>query len=229
MVQFNLLPDVKLEYVRARRTQRVVMAFSVLLSAIALVIFIFLLLFVNVAQKKTLSDLDKDIKSSSSKLTGTKDLNQILTVQNQLNSLPALNAQKPATARLFDYVKELTPTNAFINKLDIDYTQNTAILTGTADAIDTVNTFVDTLKFTSYTAQDTSGNKTTAKAFSDVVLSAFNRDSKEATYTITLSFDPVIFNTTDTVKLTVPDIISTRSAIDQPKALFQAAPSGSNQ
>jgi hypothetical protein len=229
MVQFNLLPDVKLEYVRARRTQRVVMAFSVLLSAIALVIFVALLLLVNVAQKKNLSDLDKDIKTSSKKLTDTPELNQILTVQNQLNSLPGLDAQKPATGRLFGYVKQLTPTNAFINKLDVDYTQNTAIFTGTADAIDTVNTFVDTLKFTNYTAQDTSGNKKTAKAFSDVVLSAFNRDSHQATYTITLTFDPLIFDTTNTVKLTVPDTISTRSVIDQPKALFQAAPSGSNQ
>lgn len=226
MVQFNLLPDVKLEYVRARRTKRVVMAFAGLLTAAALTIFILLLLFVDVAQKKNLSNLDKDIKTYSSQLKNTADLNQILTVQNQLNSLPTLDNQKPATARLFGYIKQLTPTNAFINKLDMDYTQDTMTISGTADSIDTINTFVDTLKFTTYNAQASDGTKTTAKAFSNVVLSSFNRDNSQATYAISLNFDPVIFDNTNTTTLTVPNIISTRSEVNQPKALFQAAPNG---
>lgn len=231
MVQFNLLPDVKLEYVRARRTKRIVMVFAVLASVVALVIFVGLLLLVDVAQKKNLSDLDRDINSSSSKLTRTPDLNQILTVQNQLNSLPSLDAQKPATTRLFDYVEKVTPSNVFINKLDIDYSQHTIAITGTADAIDTVNTFVDTLKFTTYTATSSNGQKTEAvNAFSSVVLTNFGRDNQGANYTINLNFDPIIFDNTYTdVALTVPDKISTRSVVDQPKPLFQAAPSVNNQ
>lgn len=229
MVQFNLLPDVKLEYVRARRVKRIVMAFAVLATSVSLAIFIVLLLLVDVVQKHSLSNLDKDTKLYSAQLTGTTDLNQILTVQNQLNSLPALDSQKPATARLFGYVKQLTPVNAFINRLDIDYTQNTISISGTADTIDTINTFVDTLKFTTYNVQASDGTKTTAKAFSNVVLSSFSRDNSQAAYSINFSFDPIIFDNTNTTTLTVPNIISTRSEVNQPNVLFQAAPSATNK
>lgn len=224
MLQLNLLPDVKQEYVHAYRTKRIVMAIAVLLSAVSFLVFVILLVIVDVVQKRDLNNLDKDIKLSSSQLKATPDLNQILTVQNQLNSLPALNSKKPATSRLFGYVQQLTPTNAVINKLDIDYSLYTVTLTGTADSADTINTFVDTLKFTSYNAQASDGTKTTAKAFSNVVLSLFNRNNTQATYTIALSFDPLIFDNTNTTTLTVPNIISTRSEVNQPKALFQAAP-----
>jgi len=53
------------------------------------------------------------------------------------------------------------------------------------------------------------------------VLTNFSRDKKGATYTITTSFDPVIFSEASDVALTVPNIISTRSAVEQPTALFQ--------
>lgn len=226
MVQLNLLPDIKLEYVRARRTQRLVAAISILASTVMLAIFIVLLLFVDVAQKKNLSDLDKDIKKYSTQLTSTPDLNRILTVQNQLNSLPNLDSQKPTASRLFDYLTQLTPDQASINNLQADYTQNTMTITGTADSLDIVNTYVDTLKFTKYQIK---GNTDQPKAFSNVVLSSFNRDSHEATYTITLTFDPAIFSVTNEVTLTVPHIITTRSEIDKPKDLFTAKPTGGNQ
>lgn len=223
MVQLNLLPDIKLEYVRARRVQRLVAAISILASVVALAIFVVLLLFVDVAQKKNLSDLDKDIKKYSSQLTGTSDLNRILTVQNQLDSLPGLDSQKPMASRLFDYLTQLTPNQASISNLQVDYTQNTMTVTGTADSLDIVNTYVDTLKFTRYQIK---GNTDSPKAFSNVVLSAFNRDSNEATYTITFDFDPAIFSVANDVTLTVPHIITTRSEIDKPKDLFTQSTTG---
>ena len=220
-MQLNLLPDIKLEYVKARRTQRLVISGAILLSAISLVIFILLLLFVRVAQEKSLRDVNKDIKTSTATLKAIPDLNKILTVQNQLNSLPSINQQKPAVSRLAGDILKLTPKNAYINRLNVDYTQKIATLTGTADTIDTVNTFADTLKFTTY---NSSTIKTPTKAFSNVVLSAFGRDSKQASYTITLSFDPEIFNITDnTINLTVPNQVTTRSTLEQPTDLFQAS------
>ena len=221
MIQLNLLPDIKQEFVRVHRTKRLVMAFSILLTSISLIIFVVLLLVVDVAQKKDLSNIDKDISSFSSQLKRTTNLNQILTVQNQLKSLPALNAQKPATSRLFGYINQLTPIKVDITNLDVDYTLFKITINGNADSADTINTFVDTLKFTTYTVTDSTGNKITAKAFTNVVLSSFNRTTAQSTYSISLNFDPLIFNNTNTATLTVPNIISTRSEVNQPKALFQ--------
>jgi hypothetical protein len=42
------------------------------------------------------------------------------------------------------------------------------------------------------------------KAFSEVVLSQFGRDDKEATFTISLKFDPIIFSDKNKVNLLVP-------------------------
>lgn len=221
MIQLNLLPEIKQEFVRARRTKRLVTALSVLLTSISLIIFVVLLLIVDVVQKQNLSNIDKDIKTYSSQLRGTANLNQILTVQNQLKSLPALNAQKPATSRLFGYINQLTPVKVNITNLEVDYTLYKITITGNADSADTINTFVDTLKFTTYNAQATDKTKTTAKAFSNVVLSSFSRTTSQVTYSIDLNYDPIIFDNTNTTSLTVPNIISTRSEVDQPKALFQ--------
>lgn len=221
MVQLNLLPEIKQEFVRARRTKRLVTAFSILLTSISLIIFVVLLLVVDVAQKTNLSNIDKDISTYSSQLRGTANLNQILTVQNQLKSLPALNAQKPATSRLFGYINQLTPVKVNITNLEVDYTAYKITITGNADSADTINTFVDTLKFTTYNAQASDKTKTTAKAFSNVVLSSFSRTTSQVTYSIDLNYDPIIFDNTNTTSLTVPNIISTRSEVDQPKALFQ--------
>ena len=221
MVQLNLLPDIKQEFVKARRLKRLVMAVSIIATAIALIVFIVLLLTVDVIQKANLSNIDKDIATYSAKLKAIPDLNQILTVQNQLNSLPALNAQKPATLRLFGYINQLTPAKVNITSLIIDYKLYKVTISGTADTADTINTFVDTLKFTTYNAQASNGVKSTAKAFSSVVLTSFNRNTTQSVYTIDFTFDPLIFDNTNTVTLTVPNIISTRSEVNQPKALFQ--------
>lgn len=221
MVQLNLLPDIKQEFVKARRMKRLVMAISVLLATISLIIFIVLVLIVNVVQKTDISNIDKDIKKFTSQLKSTDNLNQILTVQNQLNSLPALNAQKPATSRLFGYIKQVTPNNVNITSLDIDYALYTVTLTGIADSADTINTFVDTLKFTTYNIVASDSTKSSAKAFSNVVLTSFDRTKTQATYTVTFAFNSIIFDNTNDTTLIVPNIISTRSEVDKPKALFQ--------
>lgn len=224
MIQFNLLPDVKLQYLKAARTRRLIMSISTLASAVALVLLALLLLDVKVAQEHHLKTLNDNITSNSKKIQKISQLNKILTVQNQLDSLAGLHASKPAATRLFDYLTETTPVNADINNMTTDYTQKTVSITGTADALSTVNQYVDTLKFTTYKAVDSQGNKTKGNAFSNVVLSAFGRTDTKTTYTITLNYNDPMFDITQTVSLVVPSLVTTRSELDKPNALFTPAP-----
>lgn len=229
MIQFNLLPDVKLEYLKAQRTKRLVVSVSVLAGAAALALLLILLVVVDGLQKKNIHDLSADITSSSAKLRATPNLSKILTVQNQLGALTKLHDQKPSATRLFDFLGQMTPANVTISKLDADFTQNTLSISGAAPSLDEVNTFTDTLKFTTYQA----GSATGAKAFSSVVLSTFSRNDKDASYTITLAFDPAIFSNATDVQLTVPNIVTTRSTVEQPTDLFKnnpaPSPSGGNR
>jgi Tfp pilus assembly protein PilN len=226
MIQLNLLPDVKLEYIKSERSRRLVLSVSFLVAAASIVLLL-LLLSVSGLQKKHLNDLTKDIKQQSAKLQKKPQISKILTVQNQLESLTALHAQEPAAGRLFDYLNQVTPANVNITELKADFTQQTISITGTADSLSNVNKYIDTLKYTTFTTQEDSKSR---PAFSNIVLSSFSLDSgsqdpsQAAKYTITLAYDPVIFDITQKVKLSVPSVTSTRLSVDQPTDLFKPAP-----
>lgn len=201
MVQFNLLPNVKVEYVKTQRTKRLLTLISFVVSIAGLAVLLLSIVTVDVVQKKSLHDLNADVAKYSGQLKSVPDLNKILTVQNQLGTLTALHDQKPVTSRLFTYISQITPAQASLNKLTMDFTANTLIIGGTAPSLDVVSTYTDTLKSTTY---KTKGSSVSTHAFSSVVLSTFGRDDTGASFTITLSFDPIIFNTNDDVTLTVP-------------------------
>ncbi|MBP7775229.1 MAG: hypothetical protein WAW63_00535 [Candidatus Saccharimonadales bacterium] len=234
MVQLNLLPDIKLEFVKARRTKYLMTFISLVVGGISLAVFLFAFFFVNVVQKKSLSDLDGDIKTYHTKLKGFKSLDKILTVQSQLNTLTKLHVQKPVATRLLSYISQVTPAQASLDKLDIDFAVQTISISGKADNLDTVSIYTDTLKGTRYrqskpaasleqgkdlcpnldgeqtiipenTVVDSEGNCVSAKrAFSEVVLKSFKRDEKGANFTITLKYDPALFDVSYDTNLLVP-------------------------
>ncbi len=222
MIQFNLLPDVKLEYVKAQRMKRTVITASLITTAASFGIFLLLALTVYVVQRKSLSDLNGDIKQYSTELKNTKDLNKILTIQNQLGALGGLHDRKAVVSRNFSLMQQVTPADVTINELTTDYEQGTIVITGQAPGLNRVNTFTDTLKFATFVTPETQQEK----AFSNVVLSQFNRNATDTTYTITTSFNPALFSSVDQITLNVPRTITTRSVVEQPASLFQAPADG---
>lgn len=238
MIQFNLLPDVKLEYIKATYRKRIITLFCFITAGAFLAVFILMFLFVRVNQTSHLKDLDSDINSNVKKLRENPDLDKILTIQNQLNSLPNLHDQKVMSSRLFKYLAQVTPSQATVTDLDIDFDAKTVLLKGRADSTLTVNKFVDTLKFTEFKLEGEEGVQD--KAFSSVVLQNFTIDNKESnqasgdgtSYEIAFSYNDVIFKNTakegsavaNGVTLTVPKIITTRSETQKPANLFQPSP-----
>jgi Tfp pilus assembly protein PilN len=208
MVQFNLLPDVKLEFVKAHRLKHMVIVISLIAGSAALVLFMITFLWVNVAQKKNIHDLNNDIKKYSTELRNVKDLDKILTVQNQLRTLPDLHEKKPIASRLFDYLAQVTPSQAGLSHVMVDFEASTINITGNTPNLDTVKTYTDTLKATKY-SQDGVDEE---KAFKDVVMSSFSRDDRGASFTINATFDPLIFDGTQKVALVVPSGISTNQS-----------------
>jgi Tfp pilus assembly protein PilN len=240
MAQFNLLPDVKLQYIKTQRVKRTVGVLSILVAGGLLAIFILLLLYVRVAQKQHINALTDDINAAAATLQEKPDLDKVLTIQNQLNSLPALHEQKIISSRLADYLAKLTPNKATISNVEVDFEANTMLLQGNADALRTVNKFIDTIKFTKY--KTNTSDAVAANGFSEVVLQNFTvstaaegvASEAPATYEIALVFDPIIFaglkedQKADPAKpdvvLQVPKIISTRSEVETPNELFVPQP-----
>jgi Tfp pilus assembly protein PilN len=214
MIQFNLLPDIKVQYIKARKAKRMIIVISIL-SVIVSVGLLIIMVSATAYQKHRISDYNKQIASAESTLQGTTDLAKILTIQNQLHSLPALYAQRPVTSRLFDYVQQTTPSKVSITHLVVDFDANTINVEGTADSLASINTYVDTVKFTTYSVKDVTGSK---NAFTSVVLSTFSRDSKTAAFKVTYSYDVAIFDASKDVTLNVPKTTTTRSETELPGA-----------
>ena len=219
MVQFNLLPSVKVEYIRARRQKRLVTlaCFTVSIASIAVVLLLSSVVFVG--QNLRLKSLDKTIKADAAELKAKPDINKVLTIQNQLKAIDQLHDEKPEAGRVFGYLQKVTPSKITIETLTVDFIEPTMTFTGQAPSLEEVNKFVDSLKFTTITRE---GDETTPKAFSQVVLTAFGRDAKGASFSIELNYDPTIFSSQETaLQLTVPAITSTRSETERPTDLFK--------
>lgn len=230
MIQFNLLPDVKLEYIKTKRTKHLVLVTAMAVSGVALAITIILFMAVSVYQKDRISDLSRDIKTNTTDLKKIPNLEKILTVQNQLGALGGLHDKKPQVSRFYNYINQVTPVNVTISSARLDFVTNTLTITGNSADLSTVNRFVDTLKFVNYTATTSASTTAPVKKnpFSSVVLSSFSlspteKANKKANYSITLVFDPVIFDITKDVFLDVPKQITTRSETEKP-TLFQIDP-----
>lgn len=219
MIQFNLLPDVKIKYLKTQRTKRMVMLISMIVAGVAVALVSVLVVSVQFVQKNNLQNVTKDIDKESKTLGDVQDLNKVLTIQNQLSSLPTLHEQKPIASRLFQYLFLVTPTQASIGALDLNFETNTLSISGSADTLLTVNQYADGLKFATFKNKQTE----TGKPFTNVV-TTLNKDNAKIVYTITLTIDPALFSNTDVPELVVPKIVSNRSQTEKPAALFKDAP-----
>lgn len=216
-IQLNLLPDVKLEFYKTQKTKRFVFSLVFLISAVAVGLMLISFLIANVVQKKALADVDKDINQYSDQLQKTPDLEKILTIQNQLSALPGLHQQKHVLSRLFSYLPSITPANVSIGRLTLDAAANTMTINGIANTVETVNKFVDTLKFTTFNTGDANSKQ---PAFKSVVLDTIGRDDKGASYTVSVSFDPALFVPGNNINIVVPKAATTRSITESPQAIF---------
>lgn len=227
MIQLNLLPDVKVKYIKAQRSKRMVLLSAIVVSGVSLGILAILVSVVYGAQKVQLSYYDKEIKKNTAELKKIDGLDKILTVQNQLLSIDGLHAEKPVTSRIFTFLPQITPSDVQIASLNLKHEDSTMQISGTAKSLEAVNKYVDTLKFTKYS---TESSATPENAFSSVVLSSFSRTDNDAGFTVALKFDPAIFKGENkTVTLVVPKITSTRSQTETPSALFNQQTTGGQQ
>lgn len=226
MIQFNLLPDVKLEYVKAQRTKRLVMSFAVIATVSSFALFMMLFIAVNGVQKNSMDNLNDDVKKYSGQLTAIPGLNKVLTIQNQVGSLDGLHDDKVVTSRMFGLLQQTTPADVTISDYSVDFVANTMTISGEAPSLDKVNTFVDTLKFATFTKDGTAD----IKAFSDVVMAQFGRSQVGTTYSVTLGYDPALFDGEQDIKLVIPKgTVTTRSVVEQPGALFKSNTTTTNK
>ncbi len=228
MLQFNLLPDVKKQYIKAKKQQRLILSISSFAAGGAIVIVLLLFFFVQFGQKENIKDLTEDINTKINDIKSIEDFNKILTIQSQLETLPELHAGKPEITRLYDYLIQLTPANVKISSVQVNFTDSIMTLEGSAPDLATINRFSDTVKFTKFKAvpivdpdsdegveQQNIEDAEELVPFTDVK-TELGRSEDSAGYTLRFTFDPLLFENQIEAQLIIPNIVTTRSTLGKP-------------
>ena len=220
MVQLNLLPDVKINYIKTKRTKRMVIGISLVLAAASIGLFVMMFSFVNIAQKGHISRLDKDTDAAISKIQNTQGVNEILTIQNQLTTVDTKHTEKPSAQRILPYLAQFMPQPEYrVTSVSVDFASSTMTISGLSPDLVATNKVIDSFKFAKYKT----ANSVEGAPFSEIVLSSFssekNSDGKTP-FSTTMKFDPIIFKNTEEVNILIPNQETTRSYTEKPNLQF---------
>ncbi len=220
MITLNLLPDIKKEYLKSQHKKRLFIMGSFMIIVVAIGSVALMSMYTFGVQKLQILNSQDSINDSVKTLGETPDLAKMVSVQNQLSALPGLHDSKTAVTKLFDFLKILTPNDVSLSSIIVNFEESIVEIKGTGKDFKAVNTFVDTLKNASYVYTE---NDESALAFESVVLSRIGKEDESASFKIEMSYDPLIFdNTTEGLKMSVPNITSTRSETEKPSSLFDS-------
>lgn len=198
MIEINLLPQVKKDYLKAEQMKHTVIVASVLLSVVAIVIVGLLFTYVSIVQPQHQKNVQADIDSGLTDLKGKDNAVKIVTVQGALETLPGLEDQELATSRLFTYVAGFTPRSVSFSNMKLNVDELTLTLQGTASTFEQANVLANNLKGAKFTYVQNDSEQS-ATPFSNVIFDGLSRseqaqDAKNVSFQITLSFDPIIFD-----------------------------------
>lgn len=127
MIQINLIPDVKLELLKARRQQKMVISISIIVAIASVGIVALMAFYAFGVQSIAEALADGNIKENTQELEAVEDLSKTLTIQAQLNKLSSLQDEKHLTSRLFDIIGTIVPSGENqikITRLSLDTEEN---------------------------------------------------------------------------------------------------------
>ncbi len=233
MIQLNLLPDIKKEFINAQKTRAVVMSSSILITLGAIGLSVLLFVYVTFLQQLQITLATNDVKSKQQELSHVSDLSKYLTIQNQLAALPDLHNGKGIYSRLFSFLPVLnpiSPNNIELSQLQLDSNDKLVSLTGQTASFESLNVFVDTLRNAIVTYKDPSGVQQTSKIFGSVVVQSSAIDKanggSKVSFTVRSTYlDPVFDAHNTDLSASVPNIKTSQSVTESPK-LFDSNAKG---
>ena len=233
MIQLNLLPDIKKEFINAQKTRALVMSTSIIVTLVAVGLSVLLFVYVTFLQQLQITLATNDIKSKEQQLNGVQDLGKYLTVQNQLSALPDLHASKGLYSRLLSFLPVLNPiapNNIQLSQLQLTSNDKLVSLTGQTASFESLNVFVDTLRNAQVTYKDSSSQQQTSNMFDSVVVqsSAIDKSNggNKVSFTVRATYlDPVFDAHNTNMTASVPNIKTSQSVTQSPK-LFDSNAKG---
>ena len=155
MIEINLVPDVKIELLKARKMRTTVISFAILASIVSGSVVALLGIYTFGGQEVAKWSLGRTIDDEGKKLTAVEGLPQLLTIQSQLGQLSEKHNSKLISSRLFDLATTIVPggnNEVAISKIDLDVEAGTITLDAEAkNGYEALEVFKKTLAATNFT------------------------------------------------------------------------------
>lgn len=202
MIEINLVPDVKQELIKANRVRTVVVSTAILVGVIAVGIVVLLAVYLFLGQTVRSNIVDGQIDDKYNQLSEVEDLDNTLTIQNQLSTVTQLHDDKNITSRFFDLLVAMNPAapnQVSFSTARVESEEKTIRLEGQAVngyiAADVVKKTILGIKF-SY--RDSGGNSQTVALTDNVSTSelSYGEDStgkKVLRFTMVFSYNEAFF------------------------------------
>ena len=202
MIQVNLLPDVKREYLHTQQVKHTVIVGSVLASLLMIIITVLIFVYVQVVQPQSQKNIQKDIDSSLRDIKNKSNATKIVTVQGVLEQIPGLQDKKTITSNLFGYLTAFTPRDISYTEVTVDLVTGTLTLKGTAKSYEQTNVLANNLKSAQFSYSNESSEQT-IKPFSAVVFRNLGKsdqasNSQPVNFELSVTIDPTMFNQSTT-------------------------------
>lgn len=232
MIEINLVPDIKQEMLRAQRMRNVAITISILVGVAAGTVVLILagVLGGQVAVEKM---TEGTINDQYKKLAATQDINDMITIQNQLDSVSAINDKKSITSRLLDVLAAINPAapnDVKMSKVTLDPVESTLTIEGSASGgYPATEVFRKTILNTKVEGKATGDTEiTTTPLTDDVALRdmSYGQDANGARvvrFTIEFVYPKGLFdNTLQEVRIVTPtdriDVTDSKTRV--PESLF---------
>ena len=152
MISINLLPDIKKNLLRVRRERNLVVTVSIVAVAASVgVLFLLgaMLAGATIIKNGHIGKID-DYESEIEEAKDKDQLNEYLTVQNQLSQIDGLKGEQKVYSRLMDYLVQLNPAapnNAALKSVSLEDGDDGIAITleGTTANYATLNVYKNTL------------------------------------------------------------------------------------
>jgi hypothetical protein len=134
MIQINLIPDIKKEYLHAKHMRNTAISVAILAGLATAGLVVALVLFLGVQFGRD-ALADNTIKNEYAALNETEDLSNLVTIQNQLEVISNQHAEKTIHSRLFALLQAVNspaPNNVRFTSVKIDADENVISIEGIA-------------------------------------------------------------------------------------------------
>ncbi len=232
MIEINLVPDVKQEYIKARSVRALVVSGAILVGIVSVGIVVLMALYLFGVQTVRSTIADGEITSKSKELAGISDIENTLTVQHQLTKLSELHDQKNMTSRFFDLLAAINPADP--NKVSFSlarFDQETGLVRLEGQAANgyiAADVLKKTILETSISYNDPSGEARESKLTDHVSTSelSYGEDAtgkKVLRFTMTFLYEPAFFSRTSTNAIIIRPNYQNATDSDNrlPKSLFE--------